>query len=213
MSRMQEALKRAEEQRASRTSTLSDEADRLEASLAAWRSARPAEPVAATNGSQPPWEEELHRCHTLLVSCDARIAQAQQQRASLQVQATEQERVVAQAAAHLGTLQQRVQQAEAGLRSAEADRATHAERLASLRRCQALAQAAAEAEQQLQANTETITRIARVQQRVTEKLSQHQRQAQELRGTTDSLRRQLHDALARAQGVSGSTTNGDGLHE
>ena len=212
MSKIQDALKQAEEQRATRaqsasagpaSATLSDEVQRLEASLAAWR-ARPAD-------SQ--WDEEARRCQTALASCEERLVHAQQQRASLQAQAAEQERVVAQAATYLAVLQRRLRDAEAGIQEVERERTVQGERLSAFRQCQTLAQAAAEAEQHLQTKTEAIARIARVQQRITEKLSQHQRVSQELRDTAATLRRQLAETLARAQMTNGPHTPGDGRHE
>lgn len=211
---------------------LDDEVRRFEASLSAWRTPRPAGPAAMpqpepaaskneTNGSRAQastngageWDEEIRRCQTLAASCEERLAFAQQQRASLQGQAADQERIVAQAAAYLTALQQRLQESETGVRRAEADRAAHGEWLSALRQCQALAQASAEAEHRLQAHTETIGRIARVQQRVAEKLSQHQREAQEMRSSAEALRRELSEALSRAQHSAGSIVNGGGRHE
>ncbi len=244
MSRIQEALKRAEEQRAGRTPSaaapkdgavtpeaLDDEVRRLELSLSAWR-ARPAEPAstpplaqtAAVSKRAPPpahrtgtasdsWETEICRCQDTLALCEQRLTQAHQQRAACQGQVAEQERVVAQATAHLVALQQRVQDAAAAVRNIEADRAAHGERLSALRQCQTLAQAAVEAEGQIQTNTETIARIARVQQRVTEKLSQHQQEAQELRAAAAELRRRLADTLARTQHPASPAMNGGGRDE
>ena len=235
MSRIQDALKRAEESRNVRTQSasaipadatatsaqLDDEVRQLEASLAAWR-VQPAAPAVtpppADAQHQKPsgvrlCEEDIRRAHAALAACEERRERSRQQCAALQGQVTEQERVVAQAATHLAVLQQRLQESEALVQGAEAEQAACGERLAALRQCQALAQAATDAEQHLQANTETIARIALVQQRVTEKLSQHQREAQELRATAAQMRQRLTEALARAQSIAGSTTNGGGRHE
>ena len=240
MSRIQDSLKRAEDHRNVRTQSaglsaatpvagqaiaisknetvtsarLDDEVRRLETSLATWR-VRPADPAAP----QPPapadseWDEEIRRCQALLASCEERVTRAQQQRASLQAQVTEQEHVVAQAAEHLAMLQHRFQEAEAGVQQAAGERTAHGERLSVLRHCQALSQAAAEAEQRLQVNTEVVARIVRVQQRITEKLSQHQRASQELREASETLRRQLAETLAHAQLTHGRRTTEGGCHE
>ena len=239
MSKIQNALKHAEEYRASKThsaadlphggaptpETLDDEVNRLEASLSTWR-ARPAEPAPAAASAEPrhgstaqaggPWGEEIRRCQETLAACEARIARSQQQRSSAQAQVAEQERVVAQAAAHLATLQQRLREAEAEVQQMEGERTTHSDRLSTLRQCQALAQAAEEAEQRLQMNAEIVVHITGVQQRITEKLSQHQRASQELRESADTLRRQLADMIARAPSIGSSPMNridGDGRHE
>lgn len=242
MSKIQEALKRADEHRNARiqsvgaiprkgtaaSARLDDEVRRFEASLAAWRAPRPAGPAATPQQPEPAasknetnglhaqtspsalgrWDEEIRRCQVLVAACEERLTHSQQQRASLQAQAVEQERVVAQAAALLSALQQRFQECEAGVRSIEAERTAHGERLSALRQCQTLAQAIGKAEQQLHASTEAIARMARVQQRVAEKLSQRQQKSQELRAAAVQLRQQLAEARSRAQPAADATTNG-----
>ena len=235
MSKIQNALKRAEEHRASKTQAgglpphealtpegLDDEVRRLEALISAWR-VRPADPVPASVSVGPartsaasvggPWVEELQRCQAVLAACDERLTRAQQQRASIQAQVAEQERVVAQAAAHLAALQQRFQAAEADVQQVTEERTAHGERISILQQCQVLAQAAAETEQRLQVNTEMVAEITLVQQRVTDKLSQHQRASQELRESAETLRQQLADMLKRAQLASDQDINGGGRHE
>ena len=132
MSRIQDALKRAEESRTPRTPSgeaapprdaisaeMLDEVRRMEASLASWRPipGKPGAPASSTPSAETPapsagrWEEEIRRCEAELAAHENRAVRSQQQRASLQAQMEEQDRVVAQAAALLGTLQQRVREA------------------------------------------------------------------------------------------------------
>ena len=219
MSRIQDALKQAEDQRSVRTpvcealpvsamsSEMLDEVRRLEASLASWRP-RPAAPTAPAS-STGRWEEDLRRCEATLVAQDTRISRSQEQVASLNTQVVEQDEVVTKAAALLRALQQRLQEAQVSLRQAEAEKAAQAERLLALRRCQALSQAATEAECDFRAHAETVARISRVQQRVNERLSKHQLQAQQLQQAVAQLRRQLNNAVTQAAGTSQHTTGGN----
>jgi chromosome segregation ATPase len=230
MSRIQDALKRAEEQRSSRQAVnqpraaapapadrLADEVRELEAKLAAWRTGAPLpKPQASASESAPAaaaqslWSAEIQKCEAELAAHERRIGAAHQHRAALQAQATEQERVVAQASAHFTALQQQIREVDAELRDADAQRVAFNGQLVAFRQCEALAKAAAEADESLQSHTESLARIARVQQRVNEKLSQQERQGQELRQASEVLKRQLADAVARAKAGSASPGQGGG---
>ena len=239
MSRIQDALRRAEEHRGSRSQAgpearessmrLDDEVREFEASLTAWR-ARPAEPAVEPAQHPPsvfqqgqetaplraivnPWDEDIRRCRDALAACEARVARARRQQKVLHTQVREQECVVAEAATHLHVLQQGLKELEDGVRRTEAERSAEGERLLALRQCQALAQAAAEADQRLQANTEAMARMARVQQRVSEKLSQQQEEADALRSAAAELRQQLAEALERARSSVNLTAHGDRRNE
>jgi chromosome segregation ATPase len=231
MSRIQDALKRAEEQRSSRQSLnqpkapapsaqehLAEEVRQLEAKLAAWRTGAPAPAKAAQSAKDPQpvqslWTDEIRRCEAELADHEQRIGAAHQHRAALQVQVTEQERVVEQASAHLTALQQQIREVDAELRQSDGERVAFSERLAAFRQCQSLAQAAADAEQSLQSHTQALARIARVQQRVSEKLTQQQREGQELQQASDALKRQLAEAVARVKGGPMSSGQAGGRHE
>lgn len=221
MSRIQDALQRAEDQRSEQTvsgaapqpsvmssARLADEVRRLEASLASWRP-RPEASVASARPAAR-WDEDMRRCEEELAAHEARISRSQEQRASLDAQVAAQDQVAARAVAMLQTLRQQLHEAEAAVRQAEADQAAQAERLLALRRCQALSQAAAEAERDFQAHATAIARISRVQQRVNERLSKHQLQAQQLQQAAAQLRRQLNDAVTQ---TTSQIIQGGGRHE
>jgi hypothetical protein len=131
----------------------------------------------------------MRRCEEELAAHEARISRSQEQCVSLR---------------------QQLHEAEAVVRHAEADKAVQTERLLALRRCQALSQAAADAERDFRAHATTIARISRVQQRVNARLSKHQLQAQQLQQTAAQLRRQLNEAVTQA---TGQTIPGDSCHE
>ena len=244
MSKMQDALKRAAEdrdlQRASQppaarpepaapgAQELWQEVRRLEASLASWSAQRsgassgqPAEsavgkPQQASSAgphrredSVQRWQEAIQRCQAKLASYEEQAENRRQQQAAAQAQAVAQERLVAQAAADLTVLRQRLSEATGAVQAVEAETARELERLAALRECQELSRASQATEEELRVTAEIVAHITQHQRQVGEKLALCQQRGGELQQAADGLRRQLERALVRAE-LAGPTETAPG---
>ena len=242
MSKIQDALKRASEERdlrsgvSNQTSRTHEPADgaqelwhevrRLESSLANWN-ARQASPVQASSEpavrsaesaagqgrTSPPtqtWKDTLTQCERQLSAYDDQLAHHLEEQVTLEAQVATQERAAAQATAALNALRQRLADAQGAAKSVEAGKAVVRRKVDALRECQRLSGASEAAEQELQATDDVIVRTLDDQQRAVDKLVQYRQHRQTVQRTTEGLRHQLQQALARME-TDGA--HGDAAHE
>ena len=234
MSRVQDALKQASEEREIRhgassqahdktvgTQELWQEVHRLESSLASWSAARQASLAqsaasagrpAAPAASQPActWKETLTQCERQLSVYDEQLVRRLEEQATLEAQVETQERAAAQAASALASLRHHLTDTQRAVQSVEAEKASVRRKVDVLRECQKLSDASAAAQQELQATDEMIARTADYQQRVAEKIAQYRQHRQTAQRTAEGLRHQLQQALAR---VETNGAPGDAAHE
>ena len=226
MSRVQDALKKASEDREIRhagsgqakelsagTQELWQEVHRLESSLANWTarqtvstgSIQPAAPATPAPGfvTRPhavhTWQETFTQCESALSACDAQIVRHLEEQALVEAQVAAQERAAAQANLELSTLRHRMMDVQGAVKSAEAGKAALQRKVDALRECQRLSDACAAADQELRTTDEMIAKTLDYQQRVTDKLAQYRQHQQTAQRTAEGLRHQLQQALVRAQ--------------
>ena len=221
------------------THELWQEVRRLESSLANWTvrpvtSPNPAQPsssvrpptassgnpaelggrgdaVAAGEGTPVPvWKDALKQCESQLSAYDEQIVRRLEEQATLETQVEVQERAAAQARTALTALQQRLADTQHAVKSAEADRLSVQRKLEALRECQKLSDASQASEQELRATDEMIVNALDYQQRVADKLAQYRQHRQTVQRTTEGLRHQLQQAVARME-TNGAY--GDAAHE